>query len=121
MNPLTWRKVEQQTLAKIVLHQLLNDTPEPPSENAIHDSISSNNTSSPRVLSLKREKELAEALAFLAGNTDDPKKVIALCIEEEPDGKGMTIRLAVNNGDLENVQNGFRRFSDILQSITKKG
>jgi len=122
MNHLTWWKVEyQQLLAEIVLLWLLNETPIPPSENPIHDSIASNNTISPRVLSLKREKELAESLAFLAGITDDPKKVVALCIEEEQDGKGMTVRLAVNNGGLDNVRNGFQRFAGILQSISKKG
>lgn len=35
-----------------------------------------------RVFSLQREKELAESFAFLAATTDDPKKIVAVCVEE---------------------------------------
>jgi hypothetical protein len=106
----------EQLLGRIVLLQLLNDTPQPPSENHIpRTSVSS------RVLSLKREKELTEILAFLAAYTDDPKKVVALCIEEETHGKGMIIRLAVNNGDLTSLQEGFQRLAAILERLAKQG
>ena len=70
---------------------------------------------------MKRERELTETLAFLAAYTDDPKKVVALCIEEEMHGKGMLIRLAVNNGDLKYLQEGFQKLAVMLEKLAKKG
>jgi hypothetical protein len=111
----------EQLLAMVVLLQQLNETPQPPSDNFIDSSSSTDTPSSSRVLSLKREKELAETLSFLAAYTDDPKKVVALCIEEEKDGKGLIIRMAVNNGDLERLQKDFQRVAEILKRLALRG
>jgi hypothetical protein len=111
----------EQLLAMVVLLHLLNDTPQVPSDNPFDDSSIPSDTFSTRVLSLKREKELAETLAFLAAYTADPKKVVALCIEEEDHGKAMTIRMAVNNGGLLKLQEGFQTVAGILERIAKRG
>jgi len=111
----------EQLLAMIVLLHLLNDTPKVPSDNPIDGSSIPDDTSSTRVISLKREKELAETLAFLAAYTDDPKKVVALCIEEEEHGKAMAIRMAVNSGGLLKLQEGFQTLAEILEKIVKRG
>ncbi len=111
----------EQLLAKIVLLKLLNDTPGPAVDHSLAKLNLRADDTQPRILSLLREKELTEALAFLANTTDDPGKVIALCTEEGADGKSLHITLAVNNGALENVVKGFRKIASILQRISRKG
>lgn len=74
-----------------------------------------------KVLGLQREKELAESLAFLAATTDDPSKIVAACVEEGEAGKCLTIRLAVNNGGLDNVKIGFQRIARALERIAQAG
>lgn len=69
-------------LQKIILLQLLNRTQEKPTEKILSDSRLREGGSSVRVFSLQREKELAESFAFLAATTDDPKKIVAVCVEE---------------------------------------
>ncbi|KAH7395524.1 hypothetical protein BKA64DRAFT_61062 [Cadophora sp. MPI-SDFR-AT-0126] len=111
----------QQLQAKIVLLQALNDTPSQPAEKPLVEDHRENRRSAPRVLSLFREKELTENLAFIASTTDDPAKVLALAIEEENAGQGMNITLAVNNGLLENVRTGFEKMAKVLHNIRREG
>lgn len=111
----------QQLQAKIVLLQALNDTPSQPSEKFLYKDLESLGAFPSRVLSLSREKELAENLAFIASTTDDPGKVLALAIEEENGGKGMNITLAVNNGGLDSVRNGLEEVAKVLQEICREG
>ena len=122
MSSLAWGKAKpERLLATIVLLQLLNDTPELPSDNIISDVTIPNESPSRRVLRLGREKELAEVFAFLAASTDNPAKVVALCIEEKPNGKGMIVRMAVNNGGLRKVEHGFQEIGKILEKVAKQG
>lgn len=72
-----------------------------------------------RVLSLQREKQLAESFAFLAATTNDPKKIVAACVEESKKGRCLIIRLAVNNGNLDNVKAGFERMARALERIAR--
>lgn len=74
-----------------------------------------------RILSLEREKEIVEAFTFLASTTDDPKKVLALCIKETKNGDGMIINIAANNGDLMGVKEGLLRISTLLQQVSRRG
>lgn len=122
MAPLAWGSVKpEQLLATIVLLQLLNDTPQPSSDNLMSDVILAIEAPSVRTLTLRREKEITEVLAFLAASTDDPAKVAALCVEERQSGKAMVIRLAVNNGGLEKVKHGFQEIAKFLENIARKG
>ncbi|PVH76494.1 hypothetical protein DL98DRAFT_641391 [Cadophora sp. DSE1049] len=111
----------QQLQAKIILLQALNDTPSQPAEKSLQEDARQNSRSASRILSLSREKELAENLAFIASTTDDPRKVLALAIEEENNGQGMNITLAVNNGGLENVRTGFEKMAKVLHNIRREG
>ena len=103
---------------------LLNDAPERQTDNwnsqAARD-ILKDCTESQRVLSLRQERRLSEAFAFIAARSDDPRKVVAACVEEGSDGKSLTIKLAVNNGGLEAVQAGFENMGKILQRIHENG
>ncbi|CZS95265.1 uncharacterized protein RAG0_05001 [Rhynchosporium agropyri] len=107
-----------QLQAKVGLLQLLNDTPSLPSENAPNVASISG---SAHVLPFLKEKELVQTLAFIASSTDDPAKVIAVCVEEGIDQKSMTVKLAVNTGDLDNVVVAFKRIAIVLQRNCKGG
>ena len=100
---------------------MLNEVPEKPCENKLGDLESREGMSSGRSLTLQREKELAESFAFLAATTDDPKKIVAACVEEDKASGCITVRLAVNNGGLDNVKAGFEKMSAIFKQATKRG
>lgn len=108
-------------LQKTNLLQLLNEIPEKPHENKILNSNSREGGSSGRSLTLQREKELAESFAFLAATTDDPKRIVAACVEEHAVKGGMTVRLAINNGGLDVVKTRFEKMSKILKRATQSG
>jgi hypothetical protein len=74
-----------------------------------------------RQLTFEREKGLVEILAFLSGTTDDPSKVMAVCIEEGSAGDSLTIRLASNSGDCSDALSGFKRIATILEQSSGRG
>lgn len=122
MSSRTWRDVDQaHLLQKIILLQLLNCIPEKPSEMSISEWSAQTGNPTKRVLGLQREKQLAELFAFLAATTDDPKKIVAACVEESEKGTCLIIRLAVNNGNLDKVEAGFERMARALERIARAG
>lgn len=122
MSSKAWRDVDQaHLLQKIILLQLLNNTPEKPSEMSISERSAQTDNLTKRVLGLHREKQLAELFAFLAATTDDPKKIVAACVEESEKGTCLIIRLAVNNGNLDNVKTGFEGVARALERIARAG
>lgn len=68
-------------------------------------------------LPFSREKQLAEAFAFLAATTDDMKYVMAVAVEESESGESMIIRLASNSGDLGPIKLALQRIVTKLESI----
>jgi hypothetical protein len=115
--PPSWQDTEHiQLRHKILLLQLLNNTPEKPSVARISEQAEHVHV---HELSLQREKELTESFAFLAATTNDPKKVVAACVEERP--TGLTVRLAVNHGGLETVKAGFERMARLLERVARAG
>ena len=105
---------------KLALLWLLNDLPEEPSDNYSKWDTERNNEAAPgsRKLTLLQERKIVEAFALFAAKTDDPKKIVAACIEEGRDGRSMVVNLAVNNGILDDVERKFRRMALILQEIS---
>ncbi|KAK4192787.1 hypothetical protein QBC35DRAFT_202607 [Podospora australis] len=84
-----------------------------------------------RVLPFECEVSLASTLAFLAGISDDPGHVTALCVEELAGRQGVRILLAINkdgsrptndasaNDILGEIQDGLKRiFSHLAQAGT---
>ncbi len=67
------------------------------------------NQDSGRALSFKNEVSLAKTLAFLSGISDDPARVVAVCVEELS-GSGIRVVVAVNK---KNPRSG----NDILMRI----
>jgi len=122
MAATAWGRVERERLlGRIILLQLLNETFEKPSENSINELNIRDETSSARVLSLRREKELVEILAFLSASTDDPSKVMAACVEEGHNSNALVVRMAVNNGGLESVKDGFEKMARVLERAATQG
>ena len=65
--------------------------------------------------------ELGQSFAFLAATSDDPKKVVAACIEESEKNECLTVKLAINSGGLDHVIAGFERMAKILERVARKG
>jgi hypothetical protein len=72
-------------------------------------------------LSVSREQEIASNLAFLSATTDDSLMVMAVCVEERSDGRGATIRIASNTGDLSAVTSGMRMLATVLEQAARRG
>ena len=118
-----WNELSRaRLLQQVMLLHLLNDQPEQPSRpmddyrGEIQDL-----SRQQRHLTYRQERRLAQDFALLAANTDDPRKVTSACVEEGANGRSMEIKLAVNNGGLDEVQDSFRKMAKILQRINSNG
>ena len=76
---------------------------------------------SPRRLSLKQESDLVDDLAFISATSEEPEHVIAVCIEEHRDSKGLTIRLARNKGDLQETKHALKEITSVLEKVAARG
>ncbi|KAH6668873.1 hypothetical protein B0J14DRAFT_152312 [Halenospora varia] len=102
----------QQSISSL---QRLNEVPEPPKEHVLALDVGSTHH-----LGIERECEIASNLAFLSATSDDSKRVMAVCIEEHPNGNGITIRIASNSGDFSEVIKGFRMLATILEKAAQR-
>lgn len=93
----------------------LSEVPQVPEENCLI-----NERPSQHCLSVSREQEIASNLAFLSATTDDSLRVIAVCVEERLEGKGSTIRIASNTGDLAALTSGMRRLANVLERAARR-
>lgn len=122
MDSLWWGGVSRKVLAEnITLLGLLNREPEKPMENPLPPHLLTETESTSRQLSIERERDLVDSLAFLSAWSDDPEKVMAVCVEENQDSEGLTIRMASNRGNLEPVKKGFTIIASILERAAAKG
>jgi hypothetical protein len=103
----------QQSISNL---QQLDELPEIPRKN--HISLAIDPT---RKLSVVREREIACNLAFLSATSDNSLKVMAVCVEEHRNGKGITIRVASNTGDLSTVTVGFVKLARALENAAQRG
>jgi hypothetical protein len=113
----SWSRLKQ----KIILLHHINDTPEPPSENCLHEQsrvIKAGNQQ--RSLTLREERRLSEAFALLAANSDDPARVAAACVEEHRLKQLLTVKLSVNKGELNAVKKSLDKIALILQRISRQ-
>src|SRR5437868_6249261 len=88
----------QQSISNL---RQLDKLPEIPRENLVNPEFDS-----ARQLSVVREKEIACNLVFLSATSDDSLNVMAVCVEEHCNGRGITIQIASNTGDLSVVTAG---------------
>ena len=100
----------------ITLLWVLNEVPETPLKNNPPSILNSR-----RQLSVEREKEITENLAFLSATTEDSKRVTAVCIEEHTQEAGLTIRVASNAGNISEIEEGLKRIAKILEEAAARG
>lgn len=74
-----------------------------------------------RQLTPEPERQLADSFAFISASTDDMLMVMAVCVEEDPDKMGMTIRLASNTGDLSRITEDFNGIANTVEKAALKG
>lgn len=74
-------------------------------------------------LTIEQEQEIISNLAFLSSRSKNSKRVVAIGIEEEHDGQGMVIRMAVNGGDkdISHTEEGLVQISRILEQVSRRG
>ena len=112
-----WGSVTCQRMTEniILLGMLSNQQAGPPSENKLPKETISN-----RHLPIKRERDIANMLAFLSATVHDSTRVMAVCIEEYPQKNSMVIKIASNTGDLKEVKEAFERIAYILEHVSTK-
>lgn len=74
-----------------------------------------------RGLTIDQEGEIVRNLSFLAYRRKDPHSVVALCIEEQEDGEGMTVRFSVNGDSVLYVKEGLQQICTTLEKISRQG
>lgn len=117
-----WNQTCYQRMAEaITLLQLIDPEPGDPGENELRNSQLGRDNHSMRQLSLQKERDLADNLAFLSVSTHDPCKVTAVCVEEDPSGEGLTVRMTANSGNMEEERKGFECIARTLERIALQG
>ena len=118
MAPLVgWGSVACQRLTEniIVLGILTNQQAGQPSENNMPSQITPS-----RQLPIERERDLVHMFAFLSATRDDPKRVMAVCLDEHVQKTAMTIRVAANRGDLSDLKEELKKIAHVLESVSKR-
>ena len=74
-------------------------------------------------LTIEQEREIVGNLAFLSSRSKNSKRVVAIGIEEDRDGQGMVIRMAVNGGDkdISHIEEGLKQICRILEQASRRG
>jgi hypothetical protein len=99
-----------QTLQNIVLLSIFDKVVQPEEENPLpsrHDGK----------LSIWQELWLAQKLAFLAAYTNDPYKVMAVCLEASETG-ALIVQVVSNIGDLDHVVGGLLKIFKVLELVS---
>ena len=94
----------------VALLQRIRRNPAPPTKNEIR----LRDDEAGRALKLQYEVEVVESLAYLSTYSDEPKDVMALCIEEKPDLSGLIVKYATNSGSGGRLQQGLEKITGIL-------
>lgn len=93
----------------------LKEQPAAPKENTyMPDSTTSD-------LSLQREVQLLDEFAFISSMKNDPNGVTAVCMEIEPGGAGLILRVAANTGSLAHVAGELQAVADIMMKASRHG
>lgn len=71
-------------------------------------------------LSPSRESEIASNLAFISATSDDREKIMAACVEEQPDKKGIIIRVACNTGNPPEIVENMSKIALVLEDASQR-
>lgn len=64
-----------------------------------------------------REQAVAQALALISACTGDPRKVVAVCLEEGVDRASLSVKIAVNHGPIDDIVRVLREICNRLELI----
>ena len=121
MRSSSWYGIDRQRLREnIVLLSMLEKEPEKPKHNP-EPQYPAQGSNGLRQLDFIRERDLVDYLAFLSASSEDPKKVMAVCVEENPSAQELRIRVAMNTGDLQSAKDGLERITAILEQAARQG
>jgi len=95
----------------IALLQKTCNKPIPPTRNKLPDLTPDDS----RTLSIKQELDIVNCLSYLASYSDNPDRVLALCVEEKSDHEGLVVSLATNTGSTAYLEQGVRSIMEVLQ------
>ncbi len=110
-------EVTRHHLRQTICHlSELNNIPELPTEHVLVTQPVSFHR-----LDIAREREIASNLAFLLATTDNSLKVMAVCVEEQRNGRGSIIRISSNTGDLSEITQSFTVLAGILEQAARRG
>ena len=91
-------------LQKISLLALLGPVREGETEHKLDSRLSPKKS-----MTIEQEAEVVSNLAFLSYRRKDSQAVSAVCIEEDDDNQGMTVRTAVNGGAAAHTSDGLSK------------
>lgn len=108
--------IKRRLVENVTMLWTLNDLPEQPKDNTVRRESVEN-----RQLAPERERQLAENFSFISAATDNMRRVMAVCVEEDSDKKGITIRLASNTGDLSTIKEQLDGIAKTLETAALRG
>lgn len=108
--------IKRRLVENVTMLWTLNDLPEQPKDNTV-----GRESDETRQLPPERERQLAENFAFISASTDNMRRVMAVCVEEDSDKEGITIRLASNTGDLSRIKGQLDGIAKTLETAALRG
>ncbi|KKZ68836.1 hypothetical protein EMCG_00007 [[Emmonsia] crescens] len=73
-----------------------------------------------RSLTIEQEGEIIDNLAFLSYRRKNCRNITALCMQEDEDGEGMLVRLAVNGDAPAHIENGLQKICMALEEVAQR-
>lgn len=108
----------QRLLGSFVLISMLNPEPILSTTNVLDNDLQTKDNAN---LSLRNERKIVGALAFLFALTDDPTKVSALCLERDAQQSACVIRVAMNTGVPQSYLISFSKIARALEDLARSG
>lgn len=62
---------------------------------------------------------MVEAIAFLTSTNNDPKQATAVSVAQDHNHQSLAFRMAINNGNLNEVVKGFREMAAVLEQAAR--
>ncbi|KAL8658085.1 MAG: hypothetical protein Q9226_001289 [Calogaya cf. arnoldii] len=115
VGPSSGQEIRKRIVENVTLMRAMCEIPTLPKENELRQDYDER-----RRLSIDRERQLVDVFAFIAASTDNSLRVMAVCIEEDSDQHGVTIRLASNTGDLSRIIRSFNGIARTLEKASSK-
>lgn len=111
----------ERLAANIALLGLVTDAPEAPSLMVSTPPKEPPTTASLRTMEFKHERLISQHLSFICATSDDPLRIMATCVEEDPHSERLLIRFAANTGTYKELMESLEHIARILQEEANNG